>query len=127
MLNPADLTKMLNQANTGGIHTTLLVNSQGALVAFSGHGDTAVQIKATISSNIWLAYENNRHNAVSDDGMYCFLASCETGIVGVQKAGSSGVLLCMFGDKNMGLGILRAKINAMATFLHAPLAKITAS
>nr|CAB3263376.1 ragulator complex protein LAMTOR2-B-like [Phallusia mammillata] len=126
MLNPADLTKMLNQANSGGIHTTLLVNSQGALVAFSGHGDSAVRIKATISSNIWLAYENSRHNAISDDGMHCFLASCEFGIIGVQKAGSSGVLLCMFADKTVGLGILRAKINTMATFLNGPLANIIA-
>nr|XP_002131755.1 ragulator complex protein LAMTOR2-B [Ciona intestinalis] len=127
MLNPHDLTEILGQANTGGIQSTLLVNSHGALVAFSGFGDSAVRTKATISSNIWAAYEHTKHNALQEDALQCVLMACETGHVAIQRAGSSGLLLCMFADKTVGLGILKAKIECMSKFLNGPLNNITVS
>ncbi|XP_076809066.1 ragulator complex protein LAMTOR2-A-like [Clavelina lepadiformis] len=127
MLNPHDLTEILGQANTGGVHSTLLVNPHGALVAFSGYGDNAVRVKATISSNIWSAYEHSRHNAIDDDSLHCLIMSCQTGNVAIHHAGSSGLLLCMFADKTVGHGMLKAKIAAMAKFLNGPLNTIVVS
>jgi len=127
MLNPQDLTKILDQANTGGIHSTLIVNSHGALVAFSGHGDSAVRIKATISSNIWSAYENSKRSGVNDEALQSCIISCETGFVGIKRVGGSGLLLCMFSTTEVGLGILKAKLEAMASYLNGPLNNIAVS
>ena len=127
MLNPHDLTEILGQANSGGIHSTLLVNSHGALVAFSGVGDTAVKVKATVSNSIWSAYEHGKHNAMHDDSLHCLIMACESGLVAVQRVGSSGLLLCMFSDASTPHGILKAKIDAMANYLKGPLGSIVIS
>ena len=127
MLNPHDLTEILGQANTGGVQSTLLINSHGSLVAFSGLGDTAVKVKATVSNSIWSAYENGKHNAMHDDSLNCLIISCDQGLVAIRRVGTSGLLLCMFCQNITPHGILKAKINAMAEYLKGPLATIAIS
>ena len=127
MLNPHDLTEILCQANTGGVLSTLLVNSHGSLVAFSGLGDTAVKVKAAVSNSIWSAYENGKHNAMHDDALNCLTMSCNNGIVAVRRVGTSGLLLCMFCQSSTTHGILKAKIDAMAEYLKGPLGTIAVS
>lgn len=127
MLNPQDLTDILGQANTGGVQSTLLVNSHGALVAFSGIGDTAVKVKATVSNSIWSAYEHGKSNAMHDDSLNCLIMACDQGLVAVQRVGTSGLLLCMFCESSISHGMLKAKIDALVKYLKGPLGTIAVS
>jgi len=125
MINPVKIAKILEQANEDGILCTLLLNCHGSLVAFSGNEDRAIKIKATVASSIWTGYEHAKHNAINEESIQNLLISCESGNFAIRKAGARGLLLCMFSNKSVELGVLDMKIQGLADSLRTSLTKIT--
>lgn len=131
MLKPAALTHILCETNTGGVLGALLLNTEGALLAFSGPADRDARVTAAISSNIWAAYSKRvaagrPHSpvapAVPEQRLMAVLMDCEEGRVCVLQV--AGLLLCVYASAEVGFGMLRLKAKAIADCLEQPLIQV---
>ncbi|XP_065181883.1 ragulator complex protein LAMTOR2 homolog [Sycon ciliatum] len=122
MLKPKALAKVLEQTNTNGVRNTVLLNSEGSLLAFAGEDDRDAKVRAAISSSIWLSYEKAGKQFAPPGHMTQMILPCMDGSVVINRV--PGGLLCLFAGKGVGLGMLRLKADKMAAHLEEPLKKL---
>ncbi|CAG8538000.1 13494_t:CDS:2 [Acaulospora colombiana] len=122
MLKPKAITRVLEQATTGGVKATLLLNSEGSPLAFKSDLDSEARVYAAISSNIWNTFEKNGKNLLRDDGLKFLLLECEEGNVAMTTV--KNMLLCLVAKPEVELGILKLKIDALKRHLDEQFQKV---
>lgn len=125
MLKPRALSEVLSQANTGGVGSTLLLNSEGSLLAFSGFGDKDASAAGAIASNIWTSFQKSGQLSLDDSKLDCVLVECKLGKIAITKV--ANLLLCLCSNDNVSFGMLKTKITAMSSYLEEPLSQIASS
>lgn len=58
-----------------------MLNSEGALLAFSGFHDRDARITSAIASNVWTAYQKHGQNSFREDRLQFIIIQCEQGNV----------------------------------------------
>ncbi|XP_046856261.1 ragulator complex protein LAMTOR2-like [Xenia sp. Carnegie-2017] len=122
MLKPKVLTELLARETTGGIMSTILLKSNGSLLAFAGANDKDARVTAAIASSIWTAYHSNIKQSFHTETLNFVLMDCDDGKVAITSI--ADLLLCLHSKKSVGLGLLKAKTLALAKHLDEPLSQL---
>ncbi|XP_067945926.1 ragulator complex protein LAMTOR2-like [Watersipora subatra] len=121
MLKPKVLTQVLNQANSGGVKSTLLLTTEGSLLACAGYDDQEMHV-AALAGNIWTSYTKNAEELLDNDPLGMVMIQCMDGKVAITKV--ADLLLCIYANKDVQLGLLRAKVTALREYLKDPLTQV---
>ncbi|KAK9704634.1 hypothetical protein K7432_010078 [Basidiobolus ranarum] len=122
MLKPKVVSQVLRQATTGGVEATLLLNSEGSLLAFAANSDREAKVYAAIASNVWSTYERCGKAIYENEELKLMLIECEEGKVAITTV--SNMVLCLVGQGSIEFGLLRAKANALTKHLEEPLKRV---
>eukprot|EP01104_Vermistella_antarctica_P001510 TRINITY_DN11569_c0_g1_i1.p1 TRINITY_DN11569_c0_g1~~TRINITY_DN11569_c0_g1_i1.p1 ORF type:complete len:125 (+),score=24.12 TRINITY_DN11569_c0_g1_i1:26-376(+) len=114
MLKPKVLPKILEQANTCGVSSTLILNAEGSLLAASGDTSSS-QVIAAIVANIWHSFEKSGNL----DVMLLDYEGHKMAVAEVSK-----LLLCVYGDASIEFGVLKAKTDTLRNYLREPLSQV---
>ncbi|CAF0820492.1 unnamed protein product [Didymodactylos carnosus] len=129
MLKPKALSDVLAQVTGGGIQSTVLLTRDGALLAYSGFdGGKDAKIIAAMASSMWGAHQRSRtpstiRNGVGSGDLNMILLDSEEGKLVISAVANQ--LLCMVSKPNVELGILKAKMDALTSYLQEPLRQVS--
>ena len=118
--------QVLSQANTNGVTSTLLLTSEGTLLAFSGETNSTQSLgSAAIANNVWAVYEKIGRSTFKEDELQTIILNCEGGNAAITQV--AGLLLCLYANETVPLGMLMEKTRKMAAYLEGPLKEIASS
>ena len=92
---------------------------------FAGRSEKKEHVTAAIAANIWMSYEKNSRVAIDDKSLELIVLNCEDGRVLIKKVAS--LLLCIYAQSSVGLGLLKAKSEVLAGYLETPLTQIVST
>ncbi|CAL8071022.1 unnamed protein product [Calicophoron daubneyi] len=124
MFRPRALAAALSKVNTGGIQSVMLFNLEGVLMAFTSVSGEGERSKAAIAASIWNIYQRHLQSTESDTVQEILMDFSQGRLIITRIA---SVLLCIHASKDVGLGMLRAKANALVQSLQEPLSILAAS
>ncbi|PAA51319.1 hypothetical protein BOX15_Mlig026703g1, partial [Macrostomum lignano] len=143
------VAQLLSQTNTDGVQSSLLLSLDGALLACSGYtADTDARVLAAIAANLWDTMERCSVNGGGGGGNSSSSVGGPSSGVGAGAASSqapaglqdmtvvctngslyiayvSSILLCLYANATVPLGMLRLKAAKLADSLRDPISQIT--
>ena len=145
MLCPMALKSLLDQANTRGVDSTLLINKDGSMLVHSGNTtDRHAMITAAVASNVWGVYERagraanltvspaktptrrgNISESEKESSLHHIILNCEEGRAGVAVVPGTEYIVCVFADPSCELGLLKKKLVALVDYLKEPLNQLS--
>ena len=102
-------------------------------MAFAGRSEKKEHVTAAIAANIWMSFEKNSRAAMDEESLDVIVLECEVsrcgcfeflfsayraclslqeGRVLIKKV--ANLLLCIYAQKSVGLGLLKAKVSREA-------------
>ncbi|KJH49975.1 RNA polymerase M/subunit [Dictyocaulus viviparus] len=123
MLRQKALVEVLGQVNSAEVYGSLLFNREGLLIAYSGHNDSKdhANVSAALISSIWESFDKKGGREDLKEAMVL----CENGVIAAIRV--SNMLLALKGSKNCHLGLIRAKLHALAKYLEEPISAVSRS
>eukprot|EP01135_Chromosphaera_perkinsii_P005015 Nk52_evm13s310 gene=Nk52_evmTU13s310 len=99
-----------------------ILNFEGSVLAYAGQLDKEGKVAAAIASNVWQMYEEGGKTALGDDDLEYIIIECENGRICITKV--SKLLLCMYSDRSVECGMLKAKAEKLVSYLEPDLETI---
>ncbi|XP_065899313.1 ragulator complex protein LAMTOR2-like [Dysidea avara] len=123
MLKPKALSRVLEQANTGGIKVSVLLNMEGNIMAHASSQQAGLDVTTSaIAANVWRVYEKVGKVAFQQQKLSFISLDCENGVVAIKKI--ANLLLCLYAQESVGAGLLKRKAEALAKYLEEPMTQI---
>ncbi|WKY11195.1 hypothetical protein Q1695_003055 [Nippostrongylus brasiliensis] len=121
MLRQKALLEVLGQVNTADVYGSLLFNREGLLLAHSGYGDSKdhANVSAALISNIWESFDKKGGREDLKEAIIL----CEDGVMAATRV--ANMLLALRASKTCNLGVLRAKLHALAQYLDGPISVVS--
>eukprot|EP00824_Muranothrix_gubernata_P022474 TRINITY_DN5446_c0_g1_i1.p3 TRINITY_DN5446_c0_g1~~TRINITY_DN5446_c0_g1_i1.p3 ORF type:complete len:127 (-),score=24.72 TRINITY_DN5446_c0_g1_i1:71-451(-) len=119
MLKTKALQDVLRQAHVHGITRSLLMTGEGDLLGAASDDPDSDKYVAAIAANMWRSYEKGGKRTLNAESLQCLLVENEMGRLAVAR--TARVLVCLVATKSVPLGMLRAKLNAVTTYLEEPM------
>lgn len=139
MLKPKALHEVLSQVTNGGIESTVLLTRDGALLASAGSESKDAKIIAAMASSIFAAHQRTRsssgtsnnlvnptpNNLAGSGDLNMILLDAENGKMAIAAVATQ--LVCMVSKSTVQLGMLKAKMDALSSYLQEPLRQVSQS
>lgn len=120
MLRLKALPEVLSQGLGGGVVGCSLLNREGSSLSSldTGAVPTRPQVVGAIVANLWEAYREQAGSAPE-----IMIYHCAEGVVAC-KAVTEKLLLCVYGDLTLPVGMLKKKTELIASYLEPSLSQV---
>mmetsp|Transcript_21324 Transcript_21324/g.53783 ORF Transcript_21324/g.53783 Transcript_21324/m.53783 type:complete len:120 (+) Transcript_21324:120-479(+) len=116
MLQLKVIPQVLSQVNSDGVLGSILLNSDGELLACSAGDPQRAKLIAAIVANVWTSFDT------PSEGLDTLIIDNKEGRLALMQIGQ--LLLCVYGDNTVPFGMLKAKTRSLHGYLSEELAEM---